>query len=341
MISDSILALLQLDWPRRAWTHQELAVASEAVYGYSRRWLSQDDFHESIAWCSMAAWYHPSFDEDYRAFQNREPWAVGTRSILQTDDDAVSKARWTEAGTMSFLSYLQSLHASDPRDKIFSVHEILRSTNLYVDAPNYELQPSELFTRLTTSVMESCDSLRHLEYFLRPSSAKSAPSWVIDWSDTHAAGYYVKTARATGDSRPCFSISAQLGVLSVKGTVVGHTRHCYDTSGILWRDTVDLKRDVLAHIPLPKRAFFASLLRLMECVTIIRQMNATSKHEFEIDGIVMDTVDLLIRDLIPPDKWSSLSNEAKRPFSGRLHVMMSAIDGFSCGKQKVDEANDL
>jgi len=280
----------------------------------------------------MAAGYHPSFNENYRAFQNRGPWAMETRNLLHRNGQTLdctfdSAEHWSEDRTMSFLSYLQSLHASDSRDKIFSVHEILRSTGLYVESPDYNQLPHELFKQVTMSVMKSRNSLRHLEYFLRPSSSALAPSWVIDWSpDTHAAGYYLKTARATRNSKPWYNISANAQILSVRGTVVGHIQHCKDASHTLWPGASTLKQKILARIPSSKRAFFASLLRLMECVSIVRQMRNSTKPEGELQCIMVDTVDLLVHDLLPRDVWKSLPAEAKTPFLDRLHSMMAATD---------------
>jgi hypothetical protein len=158
---------------------------------------------------------------------------------------------------------------------------------------------------------------------------------VIDWSDTHAAGYYLKTALATRDSKPCFSICAHAQVLSVKGLIVGRIEHCRDSSHILWPDAVNLKRKILARISSPRRAFFASLLRLMECISIVQKMKDTAGTEDELHSIVMDTVNLLTRDLLPPEMWHSLSAEAKSPFSSRLHYMMSAVNEMR-REQKAD-----
>lgn len=114
-------------------------------------------------------------------------------------------------------------------------------------------------------------------------------------------------------------------MLSVKGIVVGHIQHREDTDSTLWSDAVDFKEDILARMPASKQAFFATLLRLIDCVSIVRRMKGNAGSQAGLRSIVEDTVDLIVRDLLPPELWQSFSTEVKSPLCHRLYSMFSVV----------------
>ncbi|KAJ4295016.1 hypothetical protein N0V90_007024 [Kalmusia sp. IMI 367209] len=82
------------------------------------------------------------------------------------------------------LLLTQHLHATDPRDKIFAFHGLLKALGAKLPAPDYTKPVQQVYREAAAVAIRHDNSLHILSSITGENSLKGLPSWVPDWSNS-------------------------------------------------------------------------------------------------------------------------------------------------------------
>lgn len=77
------------------------------------------------------------------------------------------------------------LEATDPRDKIFAFHGLLRRLGASLPDPDYSIPAEQVYLKAAAAVIIHDGHLRILASITGERLLEGLPSWVPDWSDSH------------------------------------------------------------------------------------------------------------------------------------------------------------
>lgn len=163
-------------WWTRVWTVQEFTIPKRVMLFCGSSWIIRSALHRA-----MTAIYHCrqktlKYDGPWNRFRFLE-WYLrfGENEQIQSMSISLTAA----------LAYLGYQHATDPRDRLYSLSGLVKDFEL-AGTPDYK-QPFEiLYTKMAKSFVEKYDSLDVICFaglFRDPKQTScNLPSWVPDWS---------------------------------------------------------------------------------------------------------------------------------------------------------------
>jgi hypothetical protein len=116
----------------------------------------------------------------------------------------------------------QNLDATDPRDKIFAVHNLLSALGAHLPDPDYSKSIDQVYREAAATAITHDSRLHILSSVTGESSIEDLPSWVPDWSCSRpiteiASWDDYATPSVTGSA---FRISADKRLLELQGWVI-------------------------------------------------------------------------------------------------------------------------
>ncbi|KAF2109649.1 heterokaryon incompatibility protein-domain-containing protein [Lophiotrema nucula] len=171
-------------WWSRVWVVQEITVPEHAslICGpYLVSWVTVAS--------AAANLYRSSLRHDFLSITNLSPVAfavmrnIYTR-VLELESTRVVRTHGRDLGALEVLWTYRHRHASDTRDHIYGLIGLLPGHfSVAGITPQYELEDSETFTKVTVSLLRTSRSLAPLiGAWRRAPDRKNLPSWVQDWS---------------------------------------------------------------------------------------------------------------------------------------------------------------
>ncbi|KAH7317140.1 heterokaryon incompatibility protein-domain-containing protein [Stachybotrys elegans] len=228
--NEAIIHLFESTWWQRAWTIQEITLASRAVIVAGKYSLGWDHFRSGINYgLRIGIWtpilmgiVHDPTADLYLALQQ-------LLRKLRTANPAVCPAQ----SLLEFLIHCRRHDASDPRDKVYALLGLLSLSDTHkthprlpVDLiPEYASSVSDVYSDTarklilqtgTLDILGSCANPEKAD--VQRKSCQTLPSWVPDWSlraniakpfmydaigrprATHASRHSNTTPRFSGDS---------------------------------------------------------------------------------------------------------------------------------------------
>jgi hypothetical protein len=120
------------------------------------------------------------------------------------------------------LNRLARRQSTDPRDQVFAMRELVDPVMRNVSMPDYKMEPTELFARLTAYLLVCDDSSITYSYFALNGTSQD-PSWALNFTLPYTSlatgklsGYKGKAPRTKETGCP----SVYNGILGATGTVV-------------------------------------------------------------------------------------------------------------------------
>lgn len=170
--------LLLRPWWRRVWTLQEFIISPELDFYYGTKKMRRSAFKSAM----YAIWLAGGSDGkliSYRAFEsgwNRRRMHMWYESI-------------GEMPLIAMIAYVGDSHATDQRDRIYSLLGLARSRDAgLVPRPDYTSGVNQVYTKLVESFVITYHSLDIIcfaqDFRSSPklSNGPSCPSWVPNWT---------------------------------------------------------------------------------------------------------------------------------------------------------------
>jgi hypothetical protein len=182
----AIKNLLEREWFKRLWIVQEIKFATQAVIivgTYSLPWNTfKSAFH--WIWAEMPTSLRIFDEVDFRRIN----------FIIESFDS-------TSVSGVPVLHVLQNIKnssCSDPRDRVFAILSLLRPSVSRGFAPNYLLDPEEIYRNFTLHLIKQNLNLEILRFCMTRSP--SLPSWVPNLSIPSSTAL-LNFSAAAGESR--------------------------------------------------------------------------------------------------------------------------------------------
>lgn len=205
----AFVSLLENEWFKRAWTLQELILATHAVIlcgnvGLDwrlftccvRYWASSLSRHVWRAMYSIRTReMYQQWEAEAAATEERRPASrARTSGTSRHGSRHGSRSRpqsqlLSDVGTphaningVMCLQLSRFRHASDPRDKVYASHYMMKRMGVRLNDPDYNISPQRLYEEVTFALIQSSRSLWILENVVSEERMSHLPSWVPDYS---------------------------------------------------------------------------------------------------------------------------------------------------------------
>ena len=110
--------------------------------------------------------------------------------------------------TSDILVSTKRMAATDPRDKIFSLYNILNRSGIAFREPDYHKFTPDVYREATIASIIHDQNLKILSYAWCNHNSLDLPSWVPDWNDPPEQGFMSRTnIEETGMFNPVYSFS--------------------------------------------------------------------------------------------------------------------------------------
>jgi hypothetical protein len=256
----SVIQVLTCSWFDRMWTLQELALARAARMQCGKSGMSWEEL-------CLGVWILAEAIRELKSltfYGDILGASIATHHHIRSAVEAKRGGKPT-AKNMTFNTLLASTvrHASEPRDKAYSLYGLCRLFGMAVPEPDYSKPVKLVYSEVTQAAVLHDKSLILLHQVGNRSKDERLPSWVPNWnSDAVVNTLSPHHFMATGSSAPSFSFSQDGWRLTVSGVLV---------------DEIDER----AGLVLPTRGG-GSKRRLMifESIRVIQQWRALAAKRF-------------------------------------------------------------
>jgi hypothetical protein len=211
--------LCSSEWFERCWTLQELVVSSAPVLmiGYQVvPWSAFENFQKIKPFTIKG----PSLDATFYRKNNRcvSRWLCrmfyhayvvefGLTAMVNSGggDDADSRLQRADA-LSQFFTHVRGLQATDPRDRIYSVRQLMLDIGADLPEVNYSKSVEEVFEEVTRTLIIQTRRLWPLGFTRYRSRDLNLPSWVPDWGYTIEEDPFVDNYETlTGTTKTSFT----------------------------------------------------------------------------------------------------------------------------------------
>lgn len=87
-------------------------------------------------------------------------------------------------GPEAIFTQCRIAEATDPRDKVYGMHALLRLLDFEPPTPDYNKSVAEIYTEMVITIIKQRGRLEILNQVPSGSRMRNLPSWIPDWSDT-------------------------------------------------------------------------------------------------------------------------------------------------------------
>jgi hypothetical protein len=232
--------ILSRRWWHRVWVVQEAFLARDCAILWGEKLIP---YTHICLFYSVTKWSGRSFMLKLLLFHEAH------FNVLDPTGSELPKFSQTNHAMriLTVLGRVHELQSSDPRDKIFALSGVLDPLNLIFPGSDYTKSGTEIFSRLTISLIWSSRSLQAL-YFLPKFDPSRSPSWMVDWTLSPALGLdrlpQSESHSATSSTAPFSLNHVNHKFLKITGNVfdqvseVSKYRHGSDEASMLehWKD---------------------------------------------------------------------------------------------------------
>ncbi|KAF1970680.1 HET-domain-containing protein [Bimuria novae-zelandiae CBS 107.79] len=163
--------LFGMSWFSRAWPVQEIAFSLECKILCGNSAMSAD---ELMRFLTLVKDYTLVNDNLHRAHVHRQMW----RYIRHVRSHVAPQL----TNSTAMLLRTQPLEATDPRDKIFAFHGLLKELGAAIPDPDYSRPIQEVYRQAAATVILHDHRLHILASITGERQLQGLPSWVPDWS---------------------------------------------------------------------------------------------------------------------------------------------------------------
>ena len=176
-----------------------------------------------------------------------------------------------------FMAEVRFSGATDQKDKILGLYNILSDVGVQLPAPDYAKPTATIFREAAAAIISSTGSLRILEQVDGPGSTEGLASWVPDWASTKhnlglGTGLGDKSIKSVGSTSSFFEFRDEGHKLVLRGVVMdaiaSKSSHAYmhvderlghaadykewtknpPINDLSWRETIEMKSDSVSDI---------------------------------------------------------------------------------------------
>jgi hypothetical protein len=214
----SVTQVLERSWFERMWTLQELALARAAWMQCGKSGMSWEELCVGVEILAEAIPDSKSLTVYYGILRA----SIATHYHIRSAVEAKREGKPT-AKNMTLNNLLASTgrHASEPRDKVYSLYGLCRLFGMAVPEPDYSKPVELVYSEATQAAILHDKSLILLHQVGNRSKDERLPSWVPNWNgDPVMITLLPDHFMATGSSAPSFSFSQDGWRLTVSGVLV-------------------------------------------------------------------------------------------------------------------------
>ncbi|KAM0227194.1 hypothetical protein ACHAPO_011731 [Fusarium lateritium] len=186
--------LIALDWHKRLWTYQEIALADETtcIIKLGNEEMSKPEFLKALNLVACVRRPPPGLLDEPTFFFN-------VNLVISKFTTSVMDLRGTPVNNwIDLMVITKAYECSDVRDKIFAMQGLVESDLAISLKPDYTKSAKDIFTSIC---LDHIEKSRDIE-FLNLCNAAKSPSWVADlerpssWAtgDDHVTAYSITSA---------------------------------------------------------------------------------------------------------------------------------------------------
>jgi hypothetical protein len=221
--------ILERPWFTRMWTVQEVGMSSPGAAMLCcgermMRWetfatmLSVRNNQEIPAPARRAVQIFYRLETLFQSVRgsSRQPGVVGPQQLLRSFTPL--------AEALKIFVEIRERASTDPRDKVFALHGILKSFGTSFPDPDYSKSTERVFCETAEAIIKQDAKLHVLYHVSSRARLPKLPTWVPDWSDPdvidNAPPYeYYKASRISREDWT-FSTSGDRATLRITGKVI-------------------------------------------------------------------------------------------------------------------------
>jgi hypothetical protein len=232
-------------WWTRVWVVQEVFVARSATLVCSKKYTSYQDFFD---------WYKLLIGD--LSPESRIIRGYLGRSLDHLNAQAFARATNSTTRQADHLHYLfrvlclvRSLHASNPRDKIFGILGLSDNFKSILPTPDYDASTTKVFTNVVKTFLAKTKSLNILYEATTTTPISDQPSWVPDWTQLPIMTYFgPRSFTAAHNSEAIFAFSLGDRELQVRGKRFGGIENIHFADLTTYANPNALKNRILGFL---------------------------------------------------------------------------------------------
>lgn len=232
----TLASIISQPWWERIWVVQEVVLSPKAILNIDRHQVLLSSFlsacrnycaHDNTCCNAWSRLWHGRYDKILVPFLDKMPVVEGLGQVIE--DHATNRL-----DPYSLAVSSQKRKATDPRDHFYAITGLMKNPfngQAVGPAPNYRLNPEQLFGEQTLSLMHGSNSNNLFEQAIGVGvpNPLGLPSWVCDWSrfrdiSLDASLYNASNGNEheihTGTNDLFITSGAMVGVVSQLGNLV-------------------------------------------------------------------------------------------------------------------------
>ena len=232
--------------------------------------------------------------------------------LLSDEKNRRNTFKLTNSTTMLLRS--RRLEATDPRDKIFAFHGLLKKLGANLPDPDYSIPAEQVYLKAAAAVINHDGHLRILASITGERLLEGLPSWVPDWSDSHPITEIVSWAdyEKSQYAKLNFRLCSDSHLLSLWGVEVDQVA---EHSVVFQAPSVGEQ---------PRN-------QLSEIETIQEWLSMFKRRRLQIDPVEF------FLDLIQ-EPWKRLHPQTKKSTKNILKYWIEGLESFKFRRSKYKEA---
>lgn len=216
----ALLKLFRRSWWQRAWIIQEYAVARDIQFLCGRSLLQGDCFANALQ--NLVAYRFKATVPEEMAYLIRHV-ASTTIHHLWTTRSNYQQSKQPAQQAIDILYKFRASQASDPRDKVFSLHKLMQENPRLV--PDYTQPVADVYISVVKAAVESSHSLEILSHHNTTVATKlSLPSWCPDWTVMRGKRILLWPNAYEADGRREAQAHFKGRILDLQGVHIGQVR---------------------------------------------------------------------------------------------------------------------
>ncbi|KAI1410990.1 HET-domain-containing protein [Hypoxylon sp. FL1857] len=171
-LPEAMAVFLARPWFSRVWVTQEVALNKNVIFVCGRKDVWKNAFLTRILVAAdiLHSTGNETFPFHFGRFQNHRPFGL--------------KEYTTASPVARSLLYAKFLHASEPKDFVYSLLGMISDSEQYQVIVDYTKSVEEVYTNFTAALIKA-GGFWYVSKVIRPSlTYPKLPSWVPDWSAT-------------------------------------------------------------------------------------------------------------------------------------------------------------